>query len=197
MMIRMLLEGMLTDLGHTVAGEAGSDRRGRDAGQAGRIRRRPARRQSQRPADHAGGRGSDRARSAVRLRQRLRPARRAGSLSRTAPRCRSRFRSTRWRRRIEAAAPAAPVKSSGLNPFSKELGELASSSARRSCRCLSGVTAMQCSSSAARSVPSLGLERRSGGHRRSSNKDCRGRPCACRYAAAPAAGGPAPSPRCL
>ena len=56
---------------------------------------------------------------------------------------------------------------------------------------LSGVTAMQRSSSAARSVPCVGFARHSGAHRRSSNRDCRGRPGARRYAAAPGGGGPA------
>ena len=121
MMIRMLLEGMLADLGHTVAGRSRPHRRGDDAGQTGRIRHRHARRQSQRPADYAGGRNSGRARPAVRLRQRLWPARRAGSLSRPSRRCRSRSRSKRWREALEAATCRKPA--TRLKLFVEQLGE--------------------------------------------------------------------------
>ena len=66
LMIRMLLQDMLDDLGHTRAGEAGR------IDEAMRLAKQ---------ADFAGRRSIGAARAAVRVRDRVRPARRAGTLS--------------------------------------------------------------------------------------------------------------------
>src|ERR1700751_2050338 len=76
-MIRVLLEGMLEELGYTMAAEAGEMRqgvglgrrvaRGGGAGPPPPLRPPPPRRRPARRADHPGGRHSGQARPAVRL----------------------------------------------------------------------------------------------------------------------------------